>query len=157
MCVHGRCRPECSFLGFLHVTVWCCVRPAGVRGAPGADGVWGEHSDEPLQPDADSHRRVRRAPSLRGVAHAGRRRHQQTGASVEPVRLSCDQQVFHPHPLFSGLRRWGSHSQGGSLRKLGVCSGPVDSRSRTTVSNRGQQFLEDLGLTGGWFQIWRPT
>lgn len=57
------------------------VHTAGVCDAFGADGLWGERGDQPLQADANTHRSIRRTFSLCGVADSGWGWHQQAGQS----------------------------------------------------------------------------
>lgn len=56
---------------FLNSSVLVSVHTAGMCHASRADGLWGEHSDQPLQTDADAHRSVWRTLSVRGVADSG--------------------------------------------------------------------------------------
>lgn len=72
---------------FHHLVVCLCfVLTAGVCGAPGADGLWGEHHDQPLQPDSNTHRSVWWTSTMCGVATASWSWCQQTGWSPDTIQ-----------------------------------------------------------------------
>lgn len=74
------------------ISTWCLpTSAAGLRGVFGADGMWGEQNNQPLQTNTNAYCCIRRPLSLRGMVHSSWSRHQQAGQLGDTVEYSSQQ------------------------------------------------------------------
>lgn len=153
----------------LLISTWCLsVSAARLCGMFGADGMWGEQNNQPLQTNTNAYCCLRRPLPLCGMVHSSRSRHQQAGQldgiieyslqqffenvslsnfAVQPSHEVCAANLFC---VLSGPSGWGSNSQGGSVRQLGLYAGTPVSRRQVEVSIH---YNLSGALTGGVFVI----